>query len=128
MKMLRPMFSICSLLEVKLRRCILMCVTSLLSRIQCNVSKRATLLLSKLYAWIDKLDGRSMLSLNQFLKISSTFPTEKTRILSPTESYSHSNPTPLPHHSHSTPGARFNTKDLIRETGSTFKKKTLSRM
>ena len=65
------MFSICSLLEVKLRRCILMCVTSLLSRIQCNVSKRATLLLSKLHAWVDKLDGRRMLSLNQFLKISS---------------------------------------------------------
>ena len=49
-KMFRPMFSIGSLLEVKLRRCILMSVTSLLSRIQCNVSKRATLLLSKLHA------------------------------------------------------------------------------
>ena len=36
------MFSICSLLDVKLRRCILMCVTSL-SRIQSNVSQRATL-------------------------------------------------------------------------------------
>ena len=79
-KMFRPMFSICSLLKVKLRRCILMCVTNLLYRIQCNVSKRATLLLSKLHAWIDKLDGCRMLSVNKFLKISFTFPTEKMRI------------------------------------------------
>ena len=81
MKMFCPMLSICSLLQVKLRRCIWMCVTSLLSLIQ-NVSQRATLLLSKLHAWTDKLDGRSMLSVNQFLKISSTFPTEMMRILS----------------------------------------------
>ena len=69
LKMFRPMFSICSLLEVKIRRCILMCLTSLLSRIQSNVSQRATLLLSKLHAWINKLDGRGMLSVNQLLKI-----------------------------------------------------------
>ena len=56
MKIFRPIFSICSLLEVKLRRCMLICVTSLLSRIQCNVSQRATLLLPKLHAWINNLD------------------------------------------------------------------------
>ena len=83
MKMFRPMFSICSLLEVKLRRSILMRVISMLSRIQSNVSQQATLLLSKLHAWIDKLNGCGMLSVNQFLKISSTFPTEKMSILSP---------------------------------------------
>ena len=46
-----------------------------------NVSQRATFLLSKLYAWIDELDGRGMLSVNEF-----TFPTEKTGILLPSES------------------------------------------
>ena len=47
MKMFRPIFSICSLLEVK---SILMRLISLLSQIQSNVSQRATLLLSKLHA------------------------------------------------------------------------------
>ena len=52
-------------------------VISMLSRIQSNVSQRATLLLSKLRAWIDKLDGRGILSVNQFLK-----PRENYLILS----------------------------------------------
>ena len=59
---LMKMFSICSLWEVKIRRCILMCVASFLSWIQYYVPQRATLLHSKLHAWIDKLDGRSMLT------------------------------------------------------------------
>ena len=49
-------------------------------------SKRATLLLSKLHAWINELDGRGMLSVNQFLIISSTFPIDRTPMLSPSES------------------------------------------
>ena len=36
--------------------------------------------------WSDNHDGRGMLIVNQFLKITSTFPTEKMRILSPGES------------------------------------------
>ena len=37
-----------------------MYATSLLSQIQSNVLQRTTLLLSKLYAWINELDGRGM--------------------------------------------------------------------
>ena len=56
-------------------------VYNLRFQIQSNVSQRATFLLSKLHARIDELDGRGMLSVNEF-----TFPTEKTGILSPSKS------------------------------------------
>ena len=37
-----------------------------ISHIQSNVLQRTALLLFKLHAWINELDGRGMLSVNQF--------------------------------------------------------------